>query len=190
QHPFALCRWLRGRGHHQFGAHRHNHSFGTGRANFRSVAYPETRRPVDTRRNDSVGSTMTSFYDLYQSHRDLPPGEQLAVVEREFPKLVAKGPLHWFSPGGATSTAPRRLVIGVATYSKEDMQLLDLVLDAVVRENVQRLTSKASQQQMGVLGGALGFVQLPPESLRVDVFSTLACKKHEDFDQFVPGLGK
>jgi hypothetical protein len=105
---------------------------------------------------------MTSFYELYQGHKKLLPGEQQAAVEREFPAVVAGSPLLWCSPGSPPPSKGKRLVIGAGTYSAEDMKLLDLV------------RARAAQSS----------------EPRVEVFSTLACKSHEDFDKYVPGIGR
>jgi hypothetical protein len=56
------------------------------------------------------------------------------------------------------------LLIGVATYSREDLRLLDLVEEAL-------------KHQDGT-------------GPRVDVFNTLDCRTDEDFARYVPGLGK
>lgn len=129
---------------------------------------------------------MTPFSDLFRSHLELPPGEQQHRVEGEFPALVAQGFLHWWSPGDRIAAAKKRLLIGVATYSEMDMRLLDLVGNAVAAKNCRRMAAMAKPTKPGVLA----FVQMPPESLRVDVFSVLACRTHEDFQKYVPGVGK
>ena len=106
---------------------------------------------------------MTRFIDLLRKYEHLPPGEQQSRVEREFPEVSAEGPLHWLRPGEARDPSGIRLVIGVATYSQDDMRLLDAVAQAVANRN-----------------------GMP---IHVDVFSTLSCKTPGDFDAYVPGLG-
>ncbi|HEV3256935.1 MAG TPA: hypothetical protein VG013_08665 [Gemmataceae bacterium] len=132
---------------------------------------------------------MTSFHDLYRSHRDLSPGEDQALVAREFPEFVARSTLHWWSADAAAATVGKRLLVGVATYSEADMQLLDLVKDAVAKRKLHGLNEARAQQQM--LGcGVSAPVGSAQESLRVEVFSTLDCRTHEDFDKYIPGIGK
>jgi hypothetical protein len=125
---------------------------------------------------------MTPFTNLFGSHLELSPGEQQRLVEQEFPALVARGPLHWWTPGESVADT-RRLLIGAATYSRYDMRLLDLVYEAkchsVAPASAQHVTSKG-----------LGLVELAAEQLRVDVFSVLACGSHEDFSKYVPGIGQ
>src|SRR5206468_3383246 len=93
----------------------------------------EARRRVDTRQRGSMGKTMTAFYDLFLSRRDLMPGEQQRVIEQEFPGVVARSALRWWSPHSVVPASGTRLVIGVASYSDADMRLLDLVHDAVAK---------------------------------------------------------
>jgi hypothetical protein len=114
-----------------------------------------------------MGKAVTPFYDLFLSHRDLLPGEQQRAIEQEFPGVVARTALRWWSPDSGIPAGGTRLVIGVATYSGPDMRLLDLVQEAVTKEDARRMA------------GA-----------RVEVFSVMACKSHEDFDRYVPGIGQ
>jgi hypothetical protein len=70
---------------------------------------------------------------------------------------------HW-KPGQPIGDRPKRLLIGVATYSYHDLRLLNLVDEALTRsEN---------------------------SALQVDVFDTGDCQSHEDFEKYIPGIGK
>jgi hypothetical protein len=131
---------------------------------------------------------MTAFHDLYTSHQDLLPGEQQAAVEREFRALLEKVPLYWRVAGAPVSPAAKSLVLGVATHSEADMRLLDLVADALMKQEARRLNVLA-QRQVSV-PGAVGFIQGPPAPLRVEVFSARDCRTHEDFARYIPGIGK
>jgi len=106
--------------------------------------------------------TETLFVDLYRSHPELSPGEQQALVERQFPSLVPRTPLHLWSPGDPIAERGRRVLVGVATYSGQDMELLDRIGEALNRSKT---------------------------AARVDVFNTLDCRTHEDFAKYVPGFG-
>jgi len=129
---------------------------------------------------------MKTFVELFLSYRELSPGEQQRRIEREFPALVAQGTLHWWSPGDPVCSSGRRLLIGVATYSSLDMRLLDLVSESVRCRRLDGLM----KQQLSLPAGLSAFVQVPKESLHIDVFSVLDCQSHEDFKPYIPSLGK
>jgi hypothetical protein len=57
-----------------------------------------------------------------------------------------------------------RLLIGVATYSERDLKLLDLLAELLEQREEN----------------------LP----HIDVFDTLDCKSQQDFDKYIPGIGK
>jgi hypothetical protein len=104
---------------------------------------------------------MTPFYDLFLSHRNLMPGEQQRAVEQEFPAVVARTGLRWWSPDSGIPASGTRLVIGVATWSGYDMRLLDIIAEAMSR-----------RQPSGV-----------PV---VEVFNTADCREPRDFARYVP----
>ena len=68
---------------------------------------------------------------------------------------------HWKARDNIAS-AKRRVLIGVAPYSQYDLKLLE----------------------------ALNELPLDPASDRIDVFDVLACQTQEDFEEYVPGIGK
>jgi hypothetical protein len=102
------------------------------------------------------------FAELLKRSEDMTPSEQQYLVEREFPDVVRASAVHLWRPGDPISGMRQRLVVGVATYSVLDLMLLD------------RLETHARRHT---------------ESLRVDVFNTLDCRRHEDFQDYIPGLG-
>jgi hypothetical protein len=110
-----------------------------------------------------MGKTMTPFYDLFLSHRDLMPGEQQRAVEQEFPAVVARTPLRWWSPDSGVPARGTRLVIGVATWSGYDMRLLDVIVEALSRRQAGHPV--------------------------VEVFNTADCREPSDFDRHIPNLG-
>ncbi len=105
---------------------------------------------------------MSSFTDLLRT--DLSPSGEQAQAERQFLLLIAGSKLHLWRPGEAIDSQGRRLLIGVATYSLSDMRLLDVVDEALRRGR--------------------------EPTLRVDVFSIQECKTQDDFDYYIPGIGK
>jgi hypothetical protein len=129
---------------------------------------------------------MNRFQKLFRSHAELSPGEQQRLVEQAFPNVVRGSPLRLWSQG-APREAKKRLVIGVATYAEADMRLLDLVADALARENRRNLKAPRGRQPRR---GVVGFVITPAASLDVQVFSVLDCRSHDDFEKYIPGIGK
>jgi hypothetical protein len=70
--------------------------------------------------------------------------------------------MHFWKLGDDISAASRRVLIGVAPYSGYDLKLLE----------------------------ALNELPLDPISDRIDVFDVLACQTQEDFEKYIPGIGK
>jgi hypothetical protein len=54
------------------------------------------------------------------------PGDAQRRAQAEFPAALARGPLRVWSPDAASGTG-RCLVLGVATWSRYDLRLLDLI---------------------------------------------------------------
>jgi hypothetical protein len=106
---------------------------------------------------------MTRFSDLFRSGRELEPSTRQDLVERRFPAVVADSRLHAWSPGNPIRQQGKRLLLGIATYSENDMRLLDLVEESQMRHD--------------------------GDSLWVDVFNTLEWKSRQDLDKYIPGLG-
>ena len=98
-----------------------------------------------------------TFIDIWHSSEKLSPGEQQKWLRQEIPKrLLASGArLARKGPG-----APDRVVVGIAEYSREDLQLLDSVCAA------------ASAQ--GVL---------------LEVFILTECRSQREIEEYVPGVG-
>jgi hypothetical protein len=128
---------------------------------------------------------MNRFMTLFWSHRELSPGEQQRAIAREFPQAVAQGPMVWWSEN--QPPVRRRLVIGAATYSRYEMRMLDLVEEALARQNAQRGQAAASVPA-NLPAEALALQRVPPPALRVEVFSTLDCLSQSEFEKYVPGI--
>jgi hypothetical protein len=111
---------------------------------------------------------MTTFSDLSQAltssgPRDGSLGLGQNYLDDRFPSVVSTSPLGLWSPGDAIPARGERLLIGVATWSAYDMKLLDAVSQAL-----QKL----------------------PAGLTVEVFNVADCSSPEEFDRYVPGIGR
>jgi hypothetical protein len=111
---------------------------------------------------------MTTFADLPRSPLLPAPdgaflGEWQKQLDALFPPVVAASPLRLGTPGEAIQAAGRRLLIGVATWSQSDLQLLDTVADAL-------------------LAGRLTII--------AEVFNVADCRAPADFEYSIPGLGR
>ena len=107
---------------------------------------------------------MTHFRDLLQARAGLTLRERQESATRSFPVVVAGSPFKLWSPDHPIASQGTRLLIGVATYSEPDLKLLDLVGEALER------------------GGE--------NTPIIEVFNTLDCHSHADFERYIPGIGK
>jgi hypothetical protein len=110
---------------------------------------------------------MTTFHDLLQTLTASPEHDgalDLAQqrLDERFGAAVAATSLRLWSPGDPIPARGRRLLIGVATWSAYDMELLDCV--------GQAMTSLAA-------------------ALTIDVFNVADCPSPEAIDWYVPGCG-
>jgi hypothetical protein len=103
---------------------------------------------------------MTLFQDFYQSPS--LQGQPSAGLDERFPSAVAGSPLRLWSPGDPIPRQGQWLLVGVATWSAHDMQLLDAVSQALE-------------------GG--------PTGLAVSVFNVANCQSADAFEVYVPGVG-
>jgi hypothetical protein len=92
----------------------------------------------------------------------LPVVEENDRAERRFPVLVEQSRLRLWRPGEPVA-AGRRLLVGAATWSVYDLSLLDVLDDALARDEA-----------------ALG---------RIDVFDVDRVGR-VGFEDYIPGLGK
>ena len=101
---------------------------------------------------------MTTFHDLFRQPTRAVNGSFPDDRRGElFPNLVERSrKLHLWTPGQPISQRGLRLLIGIATWSGYDLNLLDLVEDAV------------------------------HSPVRIDVFDTGSCLTIDDFRRFVP----
>jgi hypothetical protein len=92
------------------------------------------------------------------------PRHDPADTNRRFQERVAASPFRPWSPGDPIPEAGLRLLMGVATWSAYDLRLLDLV-EETPRENW-------------------------PTPLVLELFNVDDCRSLDDFDRYIPGLGK
>lgn len=105
---------------------------------------------------------MTTFHDLFRQPTRAVGGGFPPDHRRElFPGYVARSPrLHLWSPGDPIPERGERLLVGVATWSGYDLNLLDLIEEA------------------------------PAGPIRVDVFDLDTCPDQHAIADRVPGIGE
>src|SRR5262245_53105905 len=101
------------------------------------------------------------FYELLDNSQRIEPGRLQLRARQRFPTLVQKSDLQQALPGDPrhTSNKSRYLILGVATYSPDDLRLLDEVE-----------SSHAQWEQ----------------HWNVAVFDVMECKDMADVRQFTP----
>jgi len=80
----------------------------------------------------------------------------------EFPKKVSQSKLTLRDPSTPIPRSGRHFIIGIASYAREELRLLD-ELDHVLEKPT-------------------------PETLNIEVFDVLNCKQMSDFERFIPGI--
>ena len=104
---------------------------------------------------------MKRFLKLLVPHSH-GPGEQQKLARARFPGVVGQSNLRLWQPGDHENVN-RRIVIGLAaSYSIPDLELLDVVDDAIQA------------------GG--------PSLATVEVFDVLDCREMSDFEKYIPGV--
>src|SRR6185369_475497 len=103
---------------------------------------------------------MGKFEDLLRLHNRLPPGEQQLLAREQFPAVVASSRMSMWAPGEPLPASGSRVLIGVATYSLYDLDLLDALDSQLFGDDA------------------------------VELFEVSSCSSHEEFDRFIPGIGK
>jgi hypothetical protein len=103
---------------------------------------------------------MSHFSSLLKYRKEKPPADAQAKAHEDFPTRVSQSRLKLRSPGEPIPGTGRHFIIGVATYSAPELELLD---------KVEASLAKAK-----------------PETVDVEVFDVLACKTMSDFAAFIP----
>lgn len=103
---------------------------------------------------------MNTFHDLFRLPTRPPSTANFLDRRRElFPGFVERSPrLHLWSPDQLIPDRGPRLLIGAATWSGYDLNLLDLIEEA------------------------------PVVGIRVDVFDVDSLTNEDDFQRYIPGL--
>lgn len=93
------------------------------------------------------------------------PAEAQDNARLQFPELVASSTLKLWKPGDPVHAEGVRILVGVAAdYSRPDLELLDQLHDAKL------------QKRRGIF--------------HIDVFNVSECRKMDDFEHYIPGIGK
>lgn len=116
-----------------------------------------------TRRRGGVQEAMASFSDLWKVSEDIPPFDAQQKARAEFPIRVSHSQIPLRHKSTPVPQSGQHVIIGVASYSTEELKLLDAI--------EARLESDAS------------------ESLNVEAFDVLDCAQMSDYESFIPGLG-
>lgn len=104
---------------------------------------------------------MSTFASLLRHRKGQNPAEAQQEARRLFPARVESSRVT-LRKAGQRGRAGKQIVLGLATYSADDLALLD-ELDARLEEN--------------------------PELGDVQVFDVLSCRTSEDFGKFISGIG-
>jgi hypothetical protein len=119
-----------------------------------------------------MNTVAKSFVELLVPRAGKTVAECQLAARTAFPEFVESSEMHLWRPGQPMSANGRRLVIGVATYSVHDLNLLDLIQSYLTSHSVN---------------GGIDFA--PDSVLSVDVFDVLDCRTPNDFEKYVPGIG-
>ena len=107
-----------------------------------------------------MDQTLISFLDLLRHDPDLSPGQEQQRASGELPEWVADSAMHWLASPGSVNGIADKLVVGVAVWSRYDLQMLD------------ELNAFASSHP----------------TVRVYVFDV--DRAGEELERFVPGVGE
>ncbi len=106
---------------------------------------------------------MTRFSSLLEPRSETSVAQQQRDAGEQLAALLGESRLHPWQPGDPILNRGPRILLGVASYSVADLALLD------------------------TLNEALGLGSGWP---RLDVFNVLECRSIQDFEKYVPGIGK
>jgi hypothetical protein len=109
------------------------------------------------------GEVMPTFSDLVQPIPGVEPGPRQELADSRFPQLAASHGFRVWRPDDPIPHTGERMLIGVATYSTLEMDLLD------------RLTPLVAS--------------LKPRGCVIELFNVRDVQSMADFEQFVPGIG-
>lgn len=114
------------------------------------------------RRRGGLQEAVSTFSALLQVSEETLPDEAQRKARTNFPQRVLRSKLALRIPSDPISKSGRHFVIGIASYSPEELRLLD---------ELESMLEKATS-----------------ETLDVEVFDVLDCHQMSDFEMFIPGI--
>src|SRR5438105_3386477 len=106
---------------------------------------------------------MNTFASLLKHRKGKPPSETQEKARQDFPRTVSKSRLKLRKPGEPIPSSGRRFILGIATYSADELGLLDELEETLENGDAERAD--------------------------VEVFDVLGCEQMADFEKFIPGIG-
>lgn len=113
-------------------------------------------------RRGGVHEALKGFSSLLKFDKGKPPGDAQKRAQLAFPKRVSRSSLILRKAGGRLPSTARCFILGIATYSADDLKLLD-----DIEESLQDRGSDA---------------------VRIDVFDVVDCRQMSDFSRYIPGI--
>ena len=105
---------------------------------------------------------MNTFSSLLNYVQGRQPGEAQASARSDFPNRFCRSRLKLRKPDSRIPVTGDRFIIGVASYSPEELSLLD-------------------QLEKSLNNGTSGAIE-------VEVFDVLNCSNPKDFEKYIPGI--
>lgn len=105
---------------------------------------------------------MNTFADLLAAKPPFDPADLQSRAQQQFPSLVSQSHLQPRKPCGPIPSAGIQVVIGVASYSPQELELLDDV-------------NSAYNNWRG--------------KVQITVFDVLECQAMSNFEKYLPGAG-
>jgi hypothetical protein len=102
---------------------------------------------------------MNTFLELHKLNLEPPPAPE--QLDAHFRERAAMSGLGVWKPGDAIPESGRRLLVGVALYSADELRVLDVAAEVARRPN---------------------------SAVRLEVFNTAACRGQEDVNEYIPEL--
>jgi hypothetical protein len=102
---------------------------------------------------------------LFGEAKRLAPSDQATYVSAGLPAALAGSPVSVWQPSSSGSSLGRRVVLGIATHSLPDLELLDALA----------VTLSERHHNHGDL---------------VEVFDVVTCTNMKDFEDRIPGIGE
>ena len=106
---------------------------------------------------------MKRFSSLLEPRSEMSVGQQQRDAAEQLAGLLRESRLQLWQPGDPVPNRGRRILLGVASYSLPDLALLDTLNEADEQGSIWP---------------------------RLDVFNVLQCQSIQDFERYVPGIGK